>query len=126
MRVLFLDDDPGRHSDFRMGSIGHDVVFVETYAEAVHMLQNQGKFDDVWLDHDLSEEMAEGRGRYGEKTGYDVACVVASLPIELRPARVVVHSLNAPGGERMMSALRSGGVNCVRYPFSMFRAALGK
>lgn len=112
-RILFLDDSEPRHRKFRQKTIGHRVTFVRTHDEALAALAGE-RFDEVWLDHDLSEAAAAGQPASGEKTGYDVACAIAALPPNKRPRLAYVHSLNPPGSERIVQALVAAGIRTHR------------
>lgn len=118
MKILFLDDDHQRHTRFRFRTIGNDVTHVYTADEAIDHLTTRGPYDEVWLDHDLSEQASVGIYHPDERTGYHVACFIAeTLAPELRPPLVIVHSLNPSGATRMHAALASGGIKVRREPF---------
>lgn len=56
--ILFLDDMENRHREFERfarGRNGHVIIQVHTAEEAIKLLQTM-KFDQVFLDHDLSHE----------------------------------------------------------------------
>lgn len=114
MKILFLDDDDRRHLRFRAISGGHEVAHVRTHDQAIAALSAR-RFDQVWLDHDLSVRAAQramvGLCSGGEKTGLDVARYIAeTLAAELRPKLVVIHSLNPAGGDRMLALLAAAGI----------------
>jgi len=69
---------------------------VSTAAEAISLLA-QGGVSLISLDHDL--------GAFGG-TGYDVACYIekAAYDGSLAPLKVVIHSSNPVGRERMKQA----------------------
>lgn len=102
-RVLFLDDMEWRHSEFRRISENLGNVRVEhayTASQAMELLSS-GKFDQVFLDHDLSEEdvMVAPGGATIAPTGMDV--VEHILRMEVPPTHVVVHSCNGPAAAAM-------------------------
>lgn len=110
MRILFLDDDISRHLIMMPKLVGHEVVQVYTAAEAVEALEANEAFDLVFLDHDLSNDhyASAETGNFGkmENTGYEVAVYIeGKLAANKRPKTVVVHTMNPPGGKRMMAAL---------------------
>lgn len=117
MKILFLDDNEERHKRFRYNSIGQDVTHVYSYAEALAALA-YNRFDQVFLDHDLSEMASCGMAPVDEKTGYHVACIVADLPEERLPDLVVIHSFNAAGAKRMRAALQGVVKHVIERPFS--------
>lgn len=100
--VLFLDDMEWRHKEFRRvtENLNVRVVHVHTADEAIAELKLRS-FDQVFLDHDLSEEdiMVEAGARSHAKTGMDV--VDHLLMMESPPKEVIVHSCNAPAAAIM-------------------------
>lgn len=123
MRVLFLDDDRERHRIFRQNAIGHDLVQAWSYEDALAALAGE-RFDQVFLDHDLSDQAAMGTPGPGEKTGLDAAVLLAALPDDRRPQLVVIHSYNPAGAQRMAFVLGEAGYRRVhREPFSANRTA---
>lgn len=118
MRALFIDDDPNRHRRFKIGHIGWVIEEAFTYQQAIELLQGNA-FDEVWLDHDLSERAAAGNPAPGEKNGADIAKVIAELPQEKRPKKVIVHTFSLKGRTRIMTILEDAGVSAVVAPFGM-------
>jgi CheY-like chemotaxis protein len=113
MRVLFLDDDPGRHACLKRLSVGHEVTAVVTAAEAIAALR-ENEYDLVCLDHDLGGKVFVNST--DEDTGYQVAKSL-SRPGARIPRRVIVHSFNPDGTARMVRRLRAAGVDVVAAPF---------
>jgi CheY-like chemotaxis protein len=105
MSILVLEDRPERQQGFREHF--PDCRVVSTYAAAVEVLAAL-RFDVVYLDFDIEV------GRNGN----DVAFFMATLPLEMRPARVVVHSSNLAGGMAIQQTLRRAGfqVEWWQYP----------
>lgn len=129
MKILFLDDNEERHRIFMRSNIGHVVYPVWTADEAIAVLSSRvgfddGPFDVASLDHDLSFEAQSGMRPQGEKTGLDVARFIASMPPDLRPLRVIVHSFNPAGAAAMIDVLRDAGVLVERRMFG-FASAVG-
>jgi len=114
MRILFLDDDKDRHHKVRSRFIGTIAVYVFNYDEAVAELASQEPFDVAYLDHDLVEQSARV-----EKTGYDVAVYIAAMPEARRPRRIVIHSLNELGRQRMAELLTAAGFPVSIEPFKV-------
>jgi CheY-like chemotaxis protein len=112
VRILFLDDDKARHQKVREGFIGNVVVYALTYDEAVAALTSE-PFDVAYLDYDLVTQSATV-----EKTGFDVARHIATLPPEQRPRRVVIHSVNEVGQSRMADVLSAVGCPVSIKPFN--------
>lgn len=101
MKVLFLDDDPFRH-ELVLGPLkayGARVVGVSTAKEAIDWIRRE-KFDLILLDHDLNGEVYAPSG---PGTGYEVAEHVAGSPN--RDTRIIVHSLNSVGAEKMVALI---------------------
>ncbi len=129
MRILILDDDDIRHEAFtRRLHIKHDCVHVHTAQGAMEALHANPAFDIVFLDHDLNdhqytstETLRSAETASSMKvnlTGYRVAAFISKeLAAEKRPATVVVHSWNTPGGDSMMMVLKEGGIRALRWFF---------
>lgn len=110
MKILFLDDDPDRHTRVAAALAKHTLTPVCKATEAFKALQGD-KFDIVFLDHDLGDfEVPEttfaGYGRVS-LSGADVAIAVADLPKEKHPDLVVIHSANPDGAKSIASLLNS-------------------
>ncbi len=101
MKILFLDDDPFRHTVVRLDLrfSGAKLVAVKTCEEAVRAIAKE-KFDLILLDHDLDGQVFVPSG---PGTGFEVA---QSIPASVnRETRVIVHSLNEDGAKRMIEAI---------------------
>lgn len=119
MRILFLDNNHERQRRFQMHRIGCVVVQALTYEACIKALDEQSPFDQVHLDHDLSEAAEAGRPKLGERTGTDVAKYIAELPIEKRPKQVVLHSYNFDGRTRMARILNDAGIRAIITPYTL-------
>jgi len=101
-RILFLDDMEQRHTEFIKATLGrgHVVVQVWTASDAIRQL-NTGKFDQVFLDHDLSEDdiMIKVGAKSKVRTGMDVVDHI--LEMDPPPPEVIVHSCNGPAALQM-------------------------
>lgn len=113
MKLLILDDDENRHKGFRNKFFEHDRVHVHSAKECIKQLDENGPWDYVFLDHDLSHVHYEAwydmvkRGHTEikvEGTGMDVAEWLEKNP-KKKPANIIIHSLNKPGADNMMRAL---------------------
>lgn len=115
MDVLFLDDDPGRHSVIARDCSRHVFTHVETADQAIEALANK-PFDIVCLDHDLDGKtyVESGKG-----TGFEVAEYMATGKIARRPRLVIVHSFNQIGAGLMMNILKGADFNAFQVPFSL-------
>lgn len=121
VKILFLDDQPSRHDkvDADLGWDKVEVVHVWTVDECIEALQTKGPFDRIYLDHDLNHyghktgKWSMIAGTYGDQelTGADV-CSWMARNMQERP-RVIVHSWNHSGANRMVSILRDAGFSVV-------------
>lgn len=112
--ILIVDDEQDRHSLLERKLRDCDMQHAYSYEDAVHRIKAfagwRKRFDVIYLDHDL------GPG----KTGLDVVDYLThNLSEELRPERVVVHSLNPVGADNMMRALQRAGIQASREPFNV-------
>ena len=102
MKILFLDDDPGRIRKARLQFANDFLIEAETAEQAIEMLERESPFDLVSLDHDL------GGNIYcpsDEVSGYAVAKYISSMPKDKLPGRVIIHSFNPVGAENMINVL---------------------
>ena len=121
MNVLFLDDMIWRHSGFsRIIDKMVDVKLHKAYnaADAITYLENE-KFDQAFLDHDLSEEdvmMAVG-GKSTVPTGMAVVDFIVKMSNP--PLNIIIHSCNIPASLEMEARLKShpSGITVTRTPF---------
>jgi len=118
MRVLFLDDDEGRHALFKQASIGHDVLHVRTAVEAIDAMKRE-RFDLAALDHDLGGRQFVDSDE--EETGYQVAKAVETIPEDKWPLRIIVHSYNQEGARRMVARLQPLGIPVQHAPFGTWK-----
>ncbi len=86
LAILVLDDDPRRHAEFARQGRGHRIDHVWFVDDAISRLRRR-RYDLVCLDNDLETEghLREGR---------EVAAFIASMPAEMRPRAVLIHSWN--------------------------------
>lgn len=107
VNVLFLDDMEWRHLEFAK-VVDHmsDVWLSKAYtAGAAIELLGLSHFDQVFLDHDLSEEdvMIAVDAPSAVPTGMTVVDHI--LTMSRPPTQVVVHSCNTPAACKMVSRL---------------------
>ncbi len=107
--VFILDDDERRHRWFRSRFKGDHVEFAQTAEDAIRLLPI-GKYDAIFLDHDLLPHHYETNSHDDfDRTGYAVAKFLSGNP-EVQPAAtIIVHTRNADAGVRMVEKLRDGG-----------------
>lgn len=126
--VLFLDDASWRHDEFQRISDHLEDVYVTmtcTAQGAIEALKSE-EFDQVFLDHDLAlvDSMVPPDGSSTEPTGMDVVRHI--LDMQRPPKEVIVHSMNGPAAEMMVSRLEShpAGIWVQRIPFHALRDRL--
>ena len=114
MRVLVLDDDAGRHAWFDANIGGHDAV--RSAKEARRALEENPRYDLVFLDHDLAEDYSVVPAVWGED-GRTVARFIAAMPTARRPIMAHIHSSNWGGAAEMEAILTAAGVTVARAEF---------
>ncbi len=108
-KILFLDDMGWRHSEFTRitDRLPETRVWQAHSAKGAIELLKSETFQQVFLDHDLSEE--DVMIKVGEKgtapTGMDV--VEHILTMDSPPTDIIVHSCNGPAAEEMVRRLES-------------------
>lgn len=88
LRILIVEDTPERQEILRQLYRDHAWILVHTAARAITLLEAY-EFDVVSLDYDLA----------GEGKGEDVAIQIKNSASST--ARVVVHSMNPQGRDRI-------------------------
>ena len=118
MKVLFVDDMMSRHMPFlnKYAKSFEQIVPVTTYDAALKELV-MGKYDMVFLDHDLSTDASLTETE--EKTGADLAKhVVNTFEVKGSPY-FVVHSLNPVGRASIVNILSDAGFTVMGLPFDL-------
>lgn len=114
VRILVLDDDARRHQWFDYFIDGHDSV--RSARDARSALQDNPRYDLVFLDHDLAEDYAVVPAVWGED-GRTVARFIADMPPDRRPVRAHIHSSNWGAALEMEAILTAAGVAVTRAVF---------
>lgn len=111
MRILFFDDDPQRHKEFRrlcraagLDAAVLDDIYHTHRIEQAKVALNGDRFDWAFLDHDLDGQVGV---EPGERTGLAVAQYIAGMVPGQRPGRVVIHTMSPEGEAAMLAALYS-------------------
>jgi len=78
----------------------------------------QGRaFTEIHLDHDLVDEQVYDWMEFDERSGYMIAKWIAEHPEASPEAKIIIHSLNELGAERMNQVLRLAGRKQLVIPF---------
>jgi CheY-like chemotaxis protein len=117
-RVFLLDDDVLRHRWFAKQFKGDALDVAVDPARAVALL-SAGRYDLIFLDHDLLPEHYFAEGQDDERTGYAVARWLAESASRQPAATVIVHTRNADGALRMVELLRRAGRQAEHVPFTV-------
>jgi CheY-like chemotaxis protein len=116
-RILILDDDENRHLEFDKILHGFQVLHVYTADQAISALRDNAPYDLVCLDHDLGDHENKALA-VDPGNGTDVALYInLHLDRKKYPKRVIIHSWNEPGRERMANLIRSIGIPTRVKPF---------
>ena len=93
-RVLILEDNDERIKQFKKNFLNVDITFTKIAEECIEILENNKKFDYIFLDHDLGgKEMLKS----GDGTGYEVAKWLEANPSKIPKGKIYCHSLNPAG-----------------------------
>jgi CheY-like chemotaxis protein len=114
MRILVLDDDFRRHDWFDANIEAHDAVW--SAKDARDALQDNPRYDLVFLDHDLAEDYKVVPAVWGED-GRTVATFIAAMPEDRKPGMVHIHSSNWGAASEMEEILKAAGIAVARAEF---------
>jgi len=124
IKILFLDDMEERHKSFEEtielydDSPRYEIDHVYTAYDAVEKIRAT-RYDQVFLDHDLSEDdiMIEPNAVSKEPTGMDVVDHIMTM--EHPPSWIVIHSCNEPAAQLMQRKLNEhpAGIRVTRQAF---------
>ena len=98
MKILILEDDYDRITEFKKRLTGAAIHVVSTVEDAITSLKHD-TWDVLFLDHDLG-----GKVYQTENTGYDVTKWLEQNQ-QHTPPTVFIHSLNSNGAERMKQCI---------------------
>ena len=107
--VFLLDDDDRRHKWFEKRFEGDRLSIARNVEEAKALLEN-GRFDAIFLDHDLLPHHYESNDHNDyANTGYAIAEWLHERSELHRAATIVVHTRNADAAIPMVQKLRESG-----------------
>jgi len=120
-QILILDDKQVRHDNISLKYKDGEVIFnAYNVNDAIRFLEKFSPFDVVYLDHDLGLPTVDPNSIFpasDEKSGYEVAKYIVNMKLSERPKRVIIHSINPAGAQRMESLLRRTGLVVKYQPF---------
>jgi len=115
-RILIVEDDETRCGWFHQEFAQVELDETDDVGTAVQWL-SQRHYSLIFLDHDLVEAHYFSDVSDDGLTGYAVAAWLAEHPDRQPAARIIIHSLNYAGAERMLNVLQSGGRHPEHIPF---------
>jgi hypothetical protein len=129
--VLFLDDMSERHRTFGnlVDRMYDDVRVWRCYtAESACAALTTTEFDQVFLDHDLSEEDIMVAPGAPSRVPTGMAVVDHILTMERPPREVFVHTCNPPAADEMVRRLREhpASITVHQLPFPELIARMGR
>ena len=101
MRILILEDNDERLTQFQRNLCGCELMIVKEAIYAINYLNNE-KWDVLFLDHDLGGQV--NVNSIEENTGGAVARFLRDHPDRM-PNLVILHSLNMAGCKYMKNIL---------------------
>ena len=115
-RILIVEDDETRCGWFHQEFAQVELDETDDVSIAVQWLSER-HYSLIFLDHDLVEEHYLSDVSDDGLTGYAVAAWLAEHPDRQPEARIIIHSLNYAGAERMLNVLQNAGRNSEHIPF---------
>lgn len=104
MKVLVLDDDKTRLSQFRDRFIERGYTYdTTTSMEDCWKFIESKKYDMIFLDHDLGDEVFVDSKK--ENTGSEIARRWGSKEHKNKETKVIVHSFNPAGAKNMLDLI---------------------
>ncbi len=122
IKILVLEDEEYRIKQFKQNTIGQNVTFVKTAAEAIKYL-SENQYDYCYLDNDLTPEAYENykKGILCDKTtGYAVCLWLEENPKINKNCKFVIHTLNEIAREKMKNALARRNFTVIPF-YSLFK-----
>lgn len=101
MRILILDDSDSRLITFREKLQGAAVTCTKHVKECINLLNYDGPWDYVFLDHDLEGKVYVPSG---PGTGYEVAEWL-NKNYNKKPKNIIIHTCNEKAAPLMIDLL---------------------
>ncbi|MFW6134743.1 MAG: cyclic-phosphate processing receiver domain-containing protein [Elusimicrobiota bacterium] len=114
MKILFFDDMENRHIKFRQQHSKDEIKSAFTAKQAISILNEHSPFNEVHLDHDIGGVYMPS----DKNSGLAVAEYISNMEKYKIPDKVIIHSLNKKGAEKMYAKLEEANINVEYSPFS--------
>lgn len=106
MKIFILDDSHIRQNNFTRllhKKFDNPEIFrAYSREEAIDIIEEQQRFDIIFLDHDLGEEVYVDSSEYN--TGFWVAKYIADNKVGYE--QIILHTLNFSGAVLMLNLLK--------------------
>lgn len=122
-RALILEDNAARCDWFRRKFSECRCDVTHHVLQAIEWLGEE-EYDLILLDHDLTAAHYHSFSLNDERTGYAVASWLADHPEYQGGSRIIVHTQNYLGAERMLEVLHEAGREAEHIPFPHLDAEL--
>lgn len=114
MNILILDDTKYRHKWFAQHYSNESVAHSYNYNDFVEKLSSK-QWNLIHLDYDLADDVKDPsiiveNGISRECNGLDAAIKIAQLEDDKLPNKVIIHSLNYKGSQKMLEVLKERGI----------------
>lgn len=103
MNIFILEDNKWRLVWFKQHFVGHHLD-IASHVDAGEKYICNNKYDIIFLDHDLDDEVYVDSNHFN--TGYQLAKIILDSINKDTP--VIVHSMNFPGAQNILSILKHG------------------
>jgi CheY-like chemotaxis protein len=113
---LIVEDDETRCGWFHQQFAQIEIDATDNVSIALRWLSER-RYSLIFLDHDLVEEHYFSDVSDDGLSGYAVAAWLAENPERQPKARIIIHSLNYAGAQRMLNVLQRAGRNPEHIPF---------
>ena len=114
MKVLILEDSTYRIEHFRklLKESQATLHITDNVEDAKNLYKQFKPFDLIFLDHDLDHKIMVNSNK--ANTGYQFAKFLSK---ENPKGRIIIHSLNIVGANRMLEEFRGNNIKCEYIPY---------